>query len=223
VRLSLLVKWLFEALGLSGRVLVDQFAFASRTLFLNLAPPASPIPLPYLSGIRPIYNFGMPVPESVSRGLYIIRSFKPRFLIIDAELVPTYLKMLKESGVVLGDLGVSAVVVVTELSSGLMPVDRELFNPHHVDLVNIIQAADALFLAPECSRGWFHVREDHYLVEAVDPNTRSPTNSRGWLAITNLFVRGSALAKYMVPLSVELARIPCRLGGGLHIGVVRNE
>jgi hypothetical protein len=42
----------------------------------------------------------------------------------------------------------------------------------------------------------------------------------GRLTITNLFVRGSSLVRYMANMNVALVRAKCPLGEGLHFRVI---
>jgi len=79
---------------------VDQLAFSSRTLFFNIHQPATILSTSfYLSDVFKLIvveNFGLPSPPSASRNVFMIKTFRSKFFIVDRDRIPFYEKLFIE-------------------------------------------------------------------------------------------------------------------------------
>lgn len=226
-------RLLFDFLGIKhARVMADFLGFGVRSPFFGINEPstmhATLFTLKDVFNLTVVYNFGLPAEPSASRGLFILKTFKPSWMLIDRDLIPPYENLLKQQNLTLGKMGVRQMLVIAELGDKVKPYtseEKKKFKEAQEvsDVINLLQAAEPLFLAPECKDGSFHVFEDYYFVEAANPETGKslPLGEEGNLAVTNLFAEGSPLIRYLTDLRVKLICEDCYFGKNkLHIKLV---
>lgn len=205
--------WRRLGIGPGDRVAIYDYGTSPLALF------ASRHYLPYLPagaadliGCTPICNDGLP--ELASRALHLLRYVRPRVLFVHGEAMEALLTQAARGDWPPPGLHCTVVVSADERiapSGQLSRWARGLGLP----VRQLLRADAALFFAPPCPDGQaYHPSEEHYLPEVLseDGLRPLPQGQIGLLAVTNLFLRGCPVIRYVTDLRASLRSGPCPCG-----------
>lgn len=175
--------------------------FASRAFIPHLGAGAADI-----LGCLPVCNDGLP--ELADRCVHILEYVQPSFLFIDADVVEPLIRVLNPSTprprriVVTADERPASSDQISDWASGL-----------GAEVVQMLRCDAALFLAAPCPSQsmTFHPSPRAFVVEVLNPDGSKRSNdAEGRLAISNLALRSSIVARYAASFEGSVRTGPCR-------------
>lgn len=208
---ALASSWRTLGVRKGDRVLIYDYGTSPLTLF------ASWCYVPWLRrgaadslGAVPICNDGLP--EFAGRALHVLRYLRPRVTIVDHSHMSPFLRQVAEARANPGEW--TELLVVSPDEETVAPGEvagwsRELGLPVRL----LLRSGPALFFAAECEHGALHADPRHYRVGVVrDPGDEPAATGEGRLCITNRFLRGTVIDRYLSGIDVAIARGPCPCG-----------
>lgn len=203
----------WKTLGVAGgdTVLIYDYGASPLTLF------ASWCYVPHLEkgaadllGAVPICNDGLP--EFASRALHVLRYLRPGVTIVDAAHMPVFLRRVAEERARIGEWTRLLAVSPDDEAAGPREVaswERELGLPVRL----LLRSGPALFFAAQCESGALHADPRHYRVEVAPVEGSEPVAvGEGSLCITNRFLRGTSVERYLANVEVAIERGLCSCG-----------
>jgi phenylacetate-CoA ligase len=174
-------------------------------------------------GATAVFNLGLEI--FIERGYFLCKSYMPSLFMVQNRLLPRYEECFEKYKTSPQQLGIKKLIIVSEINEATPPLVGEqklrFKEKWGVDVHNFILLSDAMFIATECKDDRFHVWEDIYITEVVDPKTGEPLpiGKRGKLAVTNLVGETMPLVRFCSPkLDVSLVKEDCEFSElGTHL------
>lgn len=163
-----------------------------------------------LLGAVPLCNDGLP--EFASRALHVLRYLRPGVTIVDAANMPVFLRRVAEERAQISEW--TRMLAVSPDEETLSPPQvaawqRELGLPVRL----LLRSGPAMFFAAECDEGALHAGPRYYRLEVVPQEGGEPAaTGQGSLCITNRFLEGTRVERYLAHVHVAIEPRPCSCG-----------
>jgi phenylacetate-coenzyme A ligase PaaK-like adenylate-forming protein len=203
--------WRLAGVRKGDGVLIYDYGTSPLTLFASWAYiPGLPRGAADLLGATPICNDGMP--EFAARALHVLRYFRPRVMFVDAELMAVLVMRASEEREPLSRW--TDLLVVSSEEEGITAAQKAAWSEAlGVPMRSLLRAGSALFFAGECEQGALHVDPRFYRPEVLLDGHDVPSRAgEGGLCITNLFLRGTSVIRYLTGVRVTLRGRECGCG-----------